>query len=88
MTKSPPPARPGLFSSMGLASTMGLHMVSGVLVGGGVGYALDKWLDTQHWFAAIFLIIGIFAGFRNVWIDARRLMREGADRERTGSPRP
>lgn len=71
------PARPTsrLFGSMGIASVMGLHMVSGVLVGGGLGYALDKWMGTSPWLFGIFLLLGIGAGFLNVWADARRLMR-------------
>ena len=68
------PAR--LFGAMGTASIMGLHMVSGVLVGGGLGYALDRWLGTSPWLSGIFLLLGIGAGFRNVWADARRLMRD------------
>ena len=50
----------GLFDSLGRASVMGLHMVSGIIVGCLLG-----------------LIVGIGAGFRNIWLDARILLRQG-----------
>lgn len=71
-------ASPGRFSLLGTASTMGLHMVSGPLVGGGLGWLADTWLDSWPWGAGIGLVLGIAAGFRNVWIDARYLIRSEA----------
>ncbi len=77
---SPPPAaRPdnsGMFSLLGTASTMGLHMVSGPIVGGALGWLADKWLDSWPVGAAVGLLLGVAAGFRNVWVDARYLIRE------------
>lgn len=60
----------------GLASvgTIGLHMVSGPLVGVVIGYFLDKWLETSPWFKLIFLFIGIAAGFLNVYLDSKLLI--------------
>ena len=69
---------PGRFSLLGTASTVGMHMVSGPLVGGGLGWLADSWLDTWPWGAGIGLALGIAAGFRNVWIDARYLIRSDA----------
>ena len=72
----PPPKSGSLLSGPAVrASMMGLHFVSGLLVGGGIGYALDKWLGTGFWLL-IFLPLGIVAGFMNVYRDAKRLMRE------------
>lgn len=67
--------RPGLFSLLGTASTMGLHMVTGPAVGAGLGWLLDRWLDSWPVGAAIGLLLGVAAGFRNVWADARWLIR-------------
>ena len=83
-----PPRKSGsLFSGPAArASVMGLHLVSGVLAGGGIGYALDSWLGVRFWLW-IFLPLGIAAGFLNVYRDAKRLMREQDEldaRERTG----
>ena len=67
----------GLFDSLGRASVMGLHMVSGIIVGCLLGYWLDKWFGTYPWCAGMGLIVGIGAGFRNIWLDARILLRQG-----------
>ena len=73
--------QPGQISLLGTASTMGLHMVSGPIVGGGLGWLVDKWLDTWPVGAAVGLLLGLAAGFRNVWIDARYLARSNAERD-------
>lgn len=59
---------------MGSVGVIGLHMVSGPLVGFGIGYGLDYWLDSGPWGKLIFLIIGVGAGFLNVYRDSRRLL--------------
>ena len=71
----------GQISLLGTASTMGLHMVSGPIVGGGLGWLADRWLDTWPVGAGIGLVLGLAAGFRNVWIDARYLARSNAERD-------
>lgn len=72
---------PGQISLLGTASTMGLHMVSGPIVGGGLGWLVDKWLGSWPVGASIGLLLGLAAGFRNVWIDARYLARTNAERD-------
>lgn len=69
-------ARSGLFDAFGVAGMMGFHLLSGMLVGGFIGYWLDKWLDTGPWLKVAFFIIGIAAGFRNIYLDAQKLVRE------------
>lgn len=66
---------------MGSVGVIGLHMVSGPLVGFGIGYGLDYWLDSGPWGKLIFLIIGIGAGFLNVYRDSRQLLRRMAREE-------
>ncbi len=58
------------------AGTMGMHLVSGPLVGFAIGYGLDKWLETSPWCKLIFFIIGIGAGFLNVYEDSKKLLRK------------
>lgn len=58
------------------AGTIGLHMVSGPIVGFAIGYWLDVWLDTGPWLKLIFFLVGIAAGFKNVYDDSRRLLRK------------
>lgn len=47
------------------ASSVGMALVSGMLVGGAIGYFLDKWLGTSPWLLFIFLIFGFIAGIKN-----------------------
>ncbi|MDR2573145.1 MAG: AtpZ/AtpI family protein [Desulfovibrio sp.] len=60
---------------------IGFHLVSGPLVGFCLGYGLDYWLDTGPWGKLTFLIIGIAAGFLNVYRDSRRLLKKMAARD-------
>lgn len=54
------------------ASTVGLNLVVSTIVGGVIGYLLDKamesWFNihTAPWLLFIFTIIGIIAGFRDL----------------------
>jgi hypothetical protein len=47
-------------------------------VGGGLGWLIDHWLDSWPIASAIGLVLGLVAGFRNVWADARYLERSNA----------
>ncbi len=73
---------PGRFSLLGTASVMGMHMVSGPVVGAGLGWLADTWLDSWPVGAAIGLLLGVAAGFRNVWADARYLIRSDSEIDR------
>ena len=70
---------PGAFSLMGTASVMGLHMVSGPIAGAGLGWLVDEWFGTWPVASSVGLILGLAAGFRNVWIDARYLIRSNTE---------
>lgn len=74
----------GMFGAVGTASVIGLHMVSGILVGGVMGYFLDEWLGTDPWLKLVFFVLGVAAGFYNVYLDTQRLLRE----QSTESERP
>lgn len=62
--------------SLATTGTIGMHMVSGPLVGFAIGYGLDTWLGTGPWLKLVFLVIGIIAGFMNVYEDTQRLLRK------------
>lgn len=64
-----------LFKSLGLLSTIGISMVASTLIGLAVGYYLDRWLETSPWLTLLFLLFGIIAGFRNIFILTRRELR-------------
>ena len=61
-------------NALSQAGTIGLHLVSGIVVGGAIGYGLDKWLETGPTCLLIFLAVGIVAGFKNVYVDTKRLL--------------
>jgi len=42
------------------------ELVAGVLVGGGIGWALDRWLGISPWGLIVFLLLGFTAGVLNV----------------------
>lgn len=58
---SPNPIYRQLFN----ASSVGVALVSGMLVGGVMGYFLDKWLGTSPWLLFVFLVFGFIAGVKN-----------------------
>jgi ATP synthase protein I len=52
-------------------------MVVATVIGIIVGYYLDKWFHTRHpWFLMIFLILGIVAGFRNIFVIMKRVEKD------------
>lgn len=59
----------------GTASTMGLHIVSAIIVGLTFGYYLDKYFGTKPWLLMIFFLFGVIAGFKMVFEDFRKLQR-------------
>lgn len=67
--------RDGMRSMAGVG-VIGLHLVSGPAVGFALGFGLDKWLGTTPWCGLACLLVGIGAGFLNVWQDTRNLMRK------------
>lgn len=52
--------------------TIGLHLVSGIVVGVAVGYFLDKTFSTSPYLTIIFFIFGFLAGLNNMYKDAKK----------------
>ena len=61
-----------LIRMLGVLSTVGITMVLTTVLGLFIGYQMDKWLGTSPWFTGIFLLLGIIAGFRNLFVYAKR----------------
>lgn len=74
--------RNDFFELLGMASVMGIHLVSGVIVGLVMGYYLDRWLGTKPWLLVVFLIFGIIAGYRNMFREMQRIQRKENDATR------
>ncbi len=60
------------------ASSMGISMVLATVIGLAIGYYLDHHVfsNTSPWLTLIFLLLGIIAGFRNLYILGRRAQRK------------
>ena len=56
-----------LFSGGYRASAIGLSLVFAIFIGAFLGYLLDNYFETGYLFKIIGLIVGIIAGFRNVY---------------------
>lgn len=54
-------------SPWGIGLRVGVELVSTLIVGLAIGWALDRWLHTRPVFLAIFVLIGGAAGVLNVW---------------------
>jgi len=61
------------------ASMIGLNLVSATFIGLAIGYWLDRWLGTSPWLLLVFLVLGIVAGFKNVYLEVKKI--QDADRE-------
>lgn len=61
------------------ASMIGLNLVSATFIGLAIGYWLDRWLGTGPWLLLVFLVLGIVAGFKNVYLEVKKI--QDADRE-------
>ena len=62
--------------ALATTGTIGLHLVSGPLVGFGMGYGIDWLLGTHPWGKLVMLFVGIGAGFLNVYRDTQILLNK------------
>jgi len=55
----------------GPAAGASYTLIGGILLLGGIGYAVDSWRGTSHWFLLTGLALGLIVGFidiaRAVW---------------------
>jgi len=52
--------------------SIGIQLVASTFGGLALGYYIDKYLDTRPWFTIILLILGISAGFINIYTTAKK----------------
>ncbi len=65
----------------GKASLLGIHLITCTFVGLLIGYLLDRWLGTEPWFLLAFLFFGIAAGFKNMYVEAKKIQEEEKKKE-------
>jgi len=73
-----------LLQSLAIVSSMGISVAMAIAIGVWLGLTIDRWLGTKPWFFFIFLFIGIAAGFKNIYVIARRESRKEDDSDFRG----
>lgn len=61
-----------LFRNLAMVSSMGISVVLAIGIGVWFGLQVDLWLNTKPYFFWVFTLLGIAAGFKNVYIITRR----------------
>lgn len=64
---------------LGVLSTVGINIVAATVIGLLIGYWLDSLLGTKPWLMIVFLILGIIAGFRNLFHILSRVTKDKDD---------
>ena len=73
-----------LLRSLAMVSSMGISVALALGIGVWFGLTLDRWFGTRPWFFYIFLLIGIAAGFKNIYVIAGREIRKNDDSDQRG----
>lgn len=53
--------------NMSVGMRAGTELIGAILGSALIGYGLDRWLDTAPWIMIVMLVLGVGAGFLNVW---------------------
>ncbi len=66
-TRNGPAQRTASGSAWGVGARVGVELLSALIVGLGIGWALDRWLHTSPLMLVVFVLLGGAAGVANVW---------------------
>jgi ATP synthase protein I len=61
---------------MAYGMRMAAELVAAVMVGGAIGYGLDRWLGSTPWLFLLFFLLGFIAGVFNVVRTYERMQRD------------
>ncbi len=68
-----PPSQDPFYAGLGQAVRIGTELLAALIVGGGVGWAIDTYLlESGPWGMVGGLILGAIAGVRNAYRSAQR----------------
>jgi ATP synthase protein I len=76
-----PPGEQNAWKALGELSSIGMVLVLSTVIGLAGGYYLDRWLGTAPWLTLIGLVLGIAAGFVNLFRSVRRADKDVDDGE-------
>ena len=71
------PRRGAAQAASGFALRVGVELVAGLVIGGGIGWFLDRWFGTSPFMMILFFFLGAAAGIVGVFRTARELQRQG-----------
>ena len=54
-------------SFVNILSRVATELLAGLLIGAGIGWTIDQWLETTPWFLIVFFLLGGAAGILNLW---------------------
>jgi ATP synthase protein I len=75
-------------AGFGQALKLSSEFIAGVVVGAGLGWAIDRVAGTSPWGLIVFLLLGFGAGVMNVLRSAGLIAKSGAKRSGTGAAGP
>jgi ATP synthase protein I len=68
-----PPSQDPFYAGLGQAVRIGTELLAALIVGGGLGWALDTYfLETGPWGMVVGLVLGTMTGVRNAYRSAQR----------------
>jgi len=70
-------------TALGSALKLSTEFLAALLVGGGMGWVLDRTFETKPALMLVGLVLGIAAGFFGVFRAARRMQAEDAEKAKT-----
>ena len=76
-----PEVRQSASSALAQGTRHAVEIAATTLVGGGIGWMLDRWLETGPWMLLLFFLLGVAAGFWNllkaVTNEAKAIRKDG-----------
>jgi ATP synthase protein I len=82
--RQPAPHMEQHYSQAQLAWRMVIELVAGLLIGFGIGYALDWFFGTMPVFLVIFIFLGLAAGVKTMLRSAQEVQRKQAQAAKDG----
>jgi ATP synthase protein I len=71
--------------NMSVGMRAGTELIGAIAGAALIGYGLDQWLGTKPWLMIVMLILGVGAGFLNVWKTTQN-MGSGTGPKKPGNP--